>query len=99
MIQRINTQKADRLEIAPLQEVSSIDFEGQMTNPICSLQVVVKAEAMLTKMGDKAKKEEKMKDMYTKKEVEALLALKMDKTGLLTCYEHIFVSEMSKFLS
>ena len=58
MVMTLTNTKADRVEIAPMQEV------------------LVKTETMLKKMNQSSKS----KESYSKKEVEAMFALKVDRT-------------------
>lgn len=58
MVMTLTNTKADRVEIAPMQEI------------------LVKTETMLKKMNSSSKS----KESYSKKEVEALMALKVDRS-------------------
>jgi molybdopterin-biosynthesis enzyme MoeA-like protein len=69
-------KRAEDLE-ERLQKVAASKADRLEVAPM--MEIVVKTEAMLAKMNQSNKDKEKMKDMFSKKEIEALLELKVDK--------------------
>jgi hypothetical protein len=69
-------KRAEDLE-ERLQKIAASKADRLEVAPM--MEIVVKTEAMLSKMHQSNKDKEKLKDMYSKKEIEALLELKVDK--------------------